>query len=248
MAGHLKRGEAYRRRKEYESALKDLRRAADLDPLAPHPREILGDVQRRDGSRLGRGGPVSRVSRSRRSLAAGVVQTRRSRNWRAGSRPPPKRHCVARSSSTIGSPRRITCWAFACTSCSGRPQAVAVARNALESESRTSPGARGAGGGLRPDESRAICRIASSKRSPDSISAGRARSHSHWDTRVTARSIAPCCGFETPSGTSPTTSRPHVTIGRLWLERAEHGGDAELKKALQALEVGDRERIPPARR
>ena len=44
MAAHLKRGEAYRRRNEFDAALRDLRRAADLDPLAPHPREILGDV------------------------------------------------------------------------------------------------------------------------------------------------------------------------------------------------------------
>ena len=44
MAGHLKRGEAYRRRGEYEAALRDLLRAADLDPLATLPRELLGDV------------------------------------------------------------------------------------------------------------------------------------------------------------------------------------------------------------
>ena len=44
MAAHLKRGEAYRRRGEYEAALRDLRRAAEIDPLAVHPRELLGDV------------------------------------------------------------------------------------------------------------------------------------------------------------------------------------------------------------
>ena len=44
MAGHLKRGEAYRRRGQFDSAIRDLRRAAELDPLAPQPREILGDV------------------------------------------------------------------------------------------------------------------------------------------------------------------------------------------------------------
>jgi tetratricopeptide (TPR) repeat protein len=44
MLGYLKRGEAYRRRNELEAALPDLRRAAQLDPLAPRPLELLGDV------------------------------------------------------------------------------------------------------------------------------------------------------------------------------------------------------------
>lgn len=44
MAPYLKRGESYRRRGEYVAAVRDLRRAADLDPLAIHPRELLGDV------------------------------------------------------------------------------------------------------------------------------------------------------------------------------------------------------------
>ncbi len=61
MLGYLKRGEAYRRRQQLDSglkesrqapkfdpaadaALRDLRRAAQLDPLAPRPVELLGDV------------------------------------------------------------------------------------------------------------------------------------------------------------------------------------------------------------
>jgi tetratricopeptide (TPR) repeat protein len=44
MAAYLKRGEVYRRRAELDAALRDLRRAADLDPTAPRPREVLGDV------------------------------------------------------------------------------------------------------------------------------------------------------------------------------------------------------------
>ena len=119
MAGHLKRGEAYRRRKEYESALKDLRRAADLDPLAPHPREILGDVS------AAMGHDSDAVDRYREYLALDdraprVCTNSPSRNWRAVRRPPPKRHYVARWSSTIVLPRRITCWAFRFMSCSGR--------------------------------------------------------------------------------------------------------------------------------
>jgi tetratricopeptide (TPR) repeat protein len=44
MAAYLKRGEAYSRRSELDSAMRDLRRATELDPLAPRPRELLGDV------------------------------------------------------------------------------------------------------------------------------------------------------------------------------------------------------------
>jgi tetratricopeptide (TPR) repeat protein len=44
MLGYLKRGETYRRRNEYEAAMRDLRHAAELDPLAPRPLEVLGDV------------------------------------------------------------------------------------------------------------------------------------------------------------------------------------------------------------
>lgn len=44
MLGYLKRGETYRRRNELDAALRDLRHASELDPLAPRPMELLGDV------------------------------------------------------------------------------------------------------------------------------------------------------------------------------------------------------------
>lgn len=44
MVAHLKRGDAYRRRGELTAALRDLREAASLDPTAPRPAELLGDV------------------------------------------------------------------------------------------------------------------------------------------------------------------------------------------------------------
>ncbi len=44
MIGYLKRGEAYRRRNDFDAALPDLRRAAELDPISPRPLELLGDV------------------------------------------------------------------------------------------------------------------------------------------------------------------------------------------------------------
>jgi tetratricopeptide (TPR) repeat protein len=44
MLAHLKRGDTYRRRGEYTAALRDLRDAIALDPTAPQPVELLGDV------------------------------------------------------------------------------------------------------------------------------------------------------------------------------------------------------------
>ena len=61
MLGYLKRGQAYRRRQQLDApphgshqavkldpaadaAMRDLRRAAELDPLSPRPLELLGDV------------------------------------------------------------------------------------------------------------------------------------------------------------------------------------------------------------
>jgi tetratricopeptide (TPR) repeat protein len=45
MLASLKRGDTYRRRGEFAAALRDLGRAALLDPAAPRPIELLGDVQ-----------------------------------------------------------------------------------------------------------------------------------------------------------------------------------------------------------
>ena len=44
MLGYLRRGETYRRIGDLKAAMRDLRRAAALDPAATHPLEQLGDV------------------------------------------------------------------------------------------------------------------------------------------------------------------------------------------------------------
>ena len=44
MLGYLRRGEAYRRRRDLDDALRDLLEASELDPTAPRPLELLGDV------------------------------------------------------------------------------------------------------------------------------------------------------------------------------------------------------------
>lgn len=44
MLGYLKRGQTYKRRGEFVAAIRDLRRASDLDPTATRPLEELGDA------------------------------------------------------------------------------------------------------------------------------------------------------------------------------------------------------------
>jgi tetratricopeptide (TPR) repeat protein len=44
MLGYLRRGETYQRRHDLNEALRDLSRASELDPTAPRPLELLGDL------------------------------------------------------------------------------------------------------------------------------------------------------------------------------------------------------------
>ena len=44
MIARLMRGETYRQRGEFASAVRDLGEAASLDPTAPRPLELLGDA------------------------------------------------------------------------------------------------------------------------------------------------------------------------------------------------------------
>jgi tetratricopeptide (TPR) repeat protein len=44
MVGYLKRGQTYRRRGEFGAAIRDLRRASEIDPSATRPLEELGDA------------------------------------------------------------------------------------------------------------------------------------------------------------------------------------------------------------
>jgi superkiller protein 3 len=51
MLGYLKRGQTYRRRGEFVSAIRDLRKASELDPTATLPLEELGDAYLADTPR-----------------------------------------------------------------------------------------------------------------------------------------------------------------------------------------------------
>ena len=111
MLGYLKRGQTYRRRGEFAAAIRDLRRASEIDPSATRPLEELGDAYLADTPaplwlrrRPLRGLRQARQPRAARPLQAGVrALQRRPRRPRRSTR------CSGRSRSTTGSRRPTTC-------------------------------------------------------------------------------------------------------------------------------------------
>ncbi|MEO8683080.1 MAG: tetratricopeptide repeat protein [Vicinamibacterales bacterium] len=62
MLAHLKRGSVYQQQGELEAALRDLREATEIDPTAPRPLELLGDVN------VAMGRPESAIERYERYI------------------------------------------------------------------------------------------------------------------------------------------------------------------------------------
>ena len=128
MAAHLKRGLAYRERGEPEAALRDLRRASELDPSAPRVFEWQGDVNAgprpsRPGRRALRTEPAAR-----RPAGRGVLQ--------AGRRPVPRRPVGRRHRPAPAGP-------------DPRPGVRRGAVPARDQPARRRPARRGAGGAER---------------------------------------------------------------------------------------------------
>ena len=149
MLAHLKRGAVYQAQGELDAALRDLRRATELDPSALRPLESLGDVN----VGLGRGDrAVERYETfialdDRNAARALQARTRPLSGWPAPEAPPSRWSRPSRS--TRRWPRRITCSA----SSSAISISCPAARTSLEEAARRSPpvrrGARSAGRGLR---------------------------------------------------------------------------------------------------
>ena len=120
MLASLKRGDTYRRRGEFAAALRDLGQAAFLDPAAPRPIELLGDVQAAMGQYDAAASRIPAISRHRRPRTGGPVQ--------AGARPLSQRdgrrarriRFAGPSPSTTASPKPTTCSASPCA----RPIAI----------------------------------------------------------------------------------------------------------------------------
>ena len=244
MVAYLKRGEAYRRRNEFDAALRDLRQAAELDPLATHPRELLGDVQYARATAHAQSAPGLFLRAAERYREYVQLDDRSARghyklglaSYRAGQlqvavaalgeaiRLDPK---FAEAHYTLG----------VCLRASGSRDAALAS---LEKAVKLSPALLGAREeladfydelgrynaglphlealvALQPDAARARA-----------LGLGYARA-GHLDRAVGQLSHA--------VERYPDDAATYVAVGRVWLERAARGGGrVELSKALQALQ------------
>lgn len=243
MAPYLKRGEAYRRRGEYEAALRDVRKAADLDRLAIHPRELLGDVHYRvalaDGAsahmRFGLAVQSYREAVTLDDRAPRLQYKLGLAAYRAGQ----TALAIDALRQAIRLEPRFAEAHYVLGLClrAGRRQDEAV--RALERAVALSPALLAAreelsglyGGVRRHDASlghlEALAALQPSAARERSLAVGYARA-GHADRAVSQLARA--------ARRYPDDRETYVTLGRLWLERAESGDQVDLGKAIEALQ------------
>lgn len=243
MAAHLKRGEAYRRRREFEAALRDLRRAASLDPLAPLPRELLGDVHygmaQLDGN--GASGLFRRaVDSYREALALDDGSTRVQyklglASYRAGQ----LTNAIAALRTALRlEPRSAEAHYMlgVCLRAAQQPEegvrsverAVALAPAFLPAREELADAyARLGRNEDRLAHLEALLALNPTAERERALALGYARA-GHLDRAVAQLGRA--------AQKYPDDAETYVALGRLWLGRAASGGRVELSKALEALQ------------
>ena len=244
MAAHLKRGEAYRRRGEYAMAVGDLRRAAALDPLAIHPRELLGDVHYRVGIEDGRAAPVRfarAVERYRESVALDDRSARLQyklgvASYRAGQ----VSVAIAALQKAIEIDQRFAEAHYVLGLTLRMAQRPDDAIRSLERAVALAPALLPARealadlyGAMRRHESRlahleALAALQPTAARQRALAVANATA-GHMDRAVAQLARA--------AQRYPEDHETYVTLGRLWLHRAAAGGRVELGKALEALQT-----------
>ena len=246
MAAYLKRGEAYRRRNEFDAALRDLRKASELDPLATYPRELLGDVHYARAMAHAQSAPGLFLRAAERYREFVALDDRSARGqyklglacYRAGQLP----EAIAALGEAIRFDPRFAEAYYArgvCLRAAGsRDAAIAALERAVSLSPALLPareeladyyaelGRYDAGlthlealGALQPGAARARA-----------LGLGYARA-GHLDRAVAQLSHA--------VQRYPDDRATFVAVGRVWLERAVRGGGrVELSKALRALQSG----------
>jgi tetratricopeptide (TPR) repeat protein len=244
MAAYLKRGEAYRRRGEYDAALRDLRRAAEIDPLAVHPRELLGDVHyavaASDGARLAVFDES--VGRYREAVALDDRSPRLQYKlglalYRSGQ---VKEAEVSLRRALDFDPQFAEAH-YALGLCLRVGRRTDEAARSIERAVVIAPALLAAREELadiyataRRHEARlahleALAALQPSAARERQLALGYARA-GQFDRAIAQLGRA--------TARYPDDPDVYLTLGRLWLERAEDGGRVELRKALEALENG----------
>jgi tetratricopeptide (TPR) repeat protein len=245
MAAHLKRGEAYRRQRKFDAALRDLRRAAAIDPLAVHPRELLGDVRYAMAGSAGataQPGFARAVERYRESVVLDDASARLQYKlglaaYRAGQLPV----AIPALRGAITLDPRFAEAHYVLGLCLRAGQQRENAVRALERSIELDPDLVSAReeladlyGALRRHQARLTELRALARLQP-----GGARE------RQLGLEYARAGQFERgvrhlarAAQQYPDDGKTDVALGRLWLERAADGGRVELNKALEALRNG----------
>lgn len=246
MAAYLKRGEAYRRRNEFDAALRDLRQAADLDPLATHPRELLGDVQYARATAHAQSAPGLFVRAAERYREFVELDDRSARghyklglaSYRAGQ----VQVAIAALREAIHLDPRFAEAHYTlgvCLRAAGSREAALAELERAVQLSRALLGAREELADLYAELGRheaglphleALAALQPDAARARALGVGYARA-GHLDRAVGQLSDA--------VQRYPDDAATYVAVGRVWLERAVRGGGrVELGKALQALERG----------
>ena len=245
MVPHLKRGEAYRRRGEFDAAVRDLRRAADIDALAVYPRELLGDVHYAVAAADGAAAAV-RFRRAVEQYRESVALDNRSARlqyklglalYRAGRLPA----AIGALNEALRLDPRFAEAHFVlgvCLRASRRPaDAVRSLERAVELAPSLVPALEELAdlhAALRQYEAR-IPHL----KTLATLQPVAARERAVGLAYVRAGNLDRAVGqLARTAQRHPDDTETYVALGRLWLDRAAAGGRVELSKALEALHNG----------
>ena len=245
MAAHLKRGEAYRRRGEYEDALGDLRRAAELDTLAIYPRELIGDVYYQVALTHGSSARVAfakAVARYRESVALDDRSARLQyklglASYRAGQ----TSDAVQALREAIRLDPRFAEAHYVLGLCLRAARQPDEAARSLERAVALAPALLP----VREELADLYDALRRHEQRLSHLAALAALQPSALRERALAIAYARAGNLDRAVGQLAAGAQRHaddremyVTLGRLWLERAAAGGRVELGKALAALQSG----------
>ena len=247
MLGYLKRGQTYRRRGEFVAAIRDLRRASEIDPAGHRVRSRSS------------GTPTSPTRRTATAPRPSATEDYVKLDNRAAARA--LQAGVSRATTKGTPPQAID----------ALQRAIAIDDRFAEAHYLLGLCHRDA---QQPEAARARARTGDRSCSPrcctrarswpistarwdgptsastqleragaPSIPVRRARSRSASPTRAPARPNAPSRRSGAPPSGIPSIRTPYVALGRVWLEIAQARGDrVALSKALEALEGRRRQR------